>query len=162
MNPRRLRIWEWLTGLAGVTLLGAMFLDWYEAAPGGASAWESFTVLDVLLTITALMAIAVAVMAAAHNAPAVSLAIASMLLVVGTIATIAVLIRLLALPEVTVDGVTAPDEDVSRAIGLWIGLAATAVVTGGSLGTMRDQRFPEAARVEVPVETIAPPEGGNA
>ena len=43
MNPRRLRIGEWVTGIAGVALLGIMFLDWYGAGEltvpgaGGAS-----------------------------------------------------------------------------------------------------------------------------
>ena len=162
MDPRRLRIWEWLTGLAGVVLLATTFLDWYEAAQGSVSAWEAFSVLDVLIAIAAAMAVVTAVMAAVHNTPAVSLTLASLLLPVGSILTIALVVRAIALPEVTIAGVTAPDDDVTRSIGLWLGLAASVVVTGGALGCMRDERFPRAARVEVPVETLPPPEGGTA
>lgn len=180
MNPRRLRIWEWLTGLAGLVLLGSTFLDWYEAdhrvfiqepgynnvftAQGAINAWEAFAVLDVLIAIAALMAIATAVMAAAHNTPAVSLALASLLLWVAMIVTLGVLVRVLALPDVTIAGVTAPDDDVSRSLGLWVGLAASVLTTAGALGCMRDERFPRGAAEDVPVETlpVPPPEGGKA
>ena len=180
MDPRRLRIWEWLTGLAGLVLLGVTFLDWYEAdhrvfiqepgynnvftAQGPVNAWEAFSVLDVLIAVAAAMAIAVALMAALHNTPAVSLAIASLLLTVGLILVIALVVRVIAIPDVTLDGVTAPDEDVSRSIGLWLGLGASVVLTGGALGCMRDERFPRAARANVPIETLPPPppEGGKA
>jgi len=155
VNPRRLRIGEWVTGMAGLALLGVMFLDWYEAGDAGASAWEAFSVIDVLLVIAALMAIATAVMAAAHNTPAVSLALASLLLLVGSIAAIAVAVRLLSTPDVA-----GADSDV--AAGGWLGLLATLLVTGGALASMRDERFPRGARVEVPVETLPPPEGGKA
>lgn len=155
MNPRRLRIGEWVTGFAGVALLGIMFLDWYEAGGAAASAWEAFSVLDVLLVIVALMAVAVAVMAAAHDTPAVSLALASLLLLVGLIATIVLVVRAFAPPDV--DGA-----DSSLAAGAWLGLAATALVTAGALASMRDERFPRGARIEVPVETLPPPEGGKA
>lgn len=155
MNPRRLRIGEWVTGTAGVALLGVMFLDWYEAGDAAASAWEAFSVLDVLLVMVALMAIAVAVMAAAHDTPAVSLALASLLLLVGLIATIVLIVRALVPPDVG-------GADSSLAAGGWLGLAATALVTVGALASMRDERFPRGARIEVPVETLPPPEGGKA
>ena len=147
MNPRRLRIGEWITGAAGVALLAVMFLDWYE----GASAWEAFSVLDVLLTIAALMAVAVAVMAAAHATPAVSLALASLLLLVGLIAVVGVGVRALW-----------PPDDAARELGLWLGVGATVLTTLGTLASMRDERFPRGARIEVPVETLPPPEGGKA
>lgn len=178
MNPRRLRIGEWITGIAGVALLAVMFLAWYDVdheeafqepsasgiriVSGSASAWEAFSVLDVLLAICAVMAIAVAVMAALHNAPAVSLAIASLLLTFGTITTVALLVRALFVPELSVEGITVPDEGVTRAIGLWLGLGLSALVTAGALASMRDERFPRGARIEVPVETLPPPEGGPA
>jgi hypothetical protein len=162
VNPRRLRIGEWVTALAGVALLAVMFLDWYEAGGSGASAWEAFSVIDVLLAIVALMAISVGVMAAAHNTPAVSLAIASLLLTVGAVTMLVLAVRALVVPELTVGGATVPGDDVERAGGLWLGLGATLLVTLGALASMRDERFPEGARIEVPVETLPPPEGGKA
>lgn len=155
MNPRRLRIGEWITGAAGVALLAVMFLDWYENAAGSASAWEALSILDVLLAIAALMGIATAVMAAAHDTPAVSLAIASLLLSVGTATTVALLTRVIWVPDVS-------GEEADRALGLWLGLGACVALTLGALASMRDERFPPGARVDVQVETLPPPEGGKA
>ena len=139
-----------------------MFLDWYEAGGTGNNAWEAFSFLDALLLAVALMAIAVALMAAAHDTPAVSLAIASLLITIGAIATMAVIVRAISAPDVTLaGGGHAPEGDITRSLGLWLGLAATALATLGSLATMRDERFPRSARIEVPIETLPPPEGGT-
>ncbi|HEX8648210.1 MAG TPA: hypothetical protein VF715_15050 [Thermoleophilaceae bacterium] len=165
MDVRRLRIWEWLTGLAGLALLLLLFVEWYELGVDrsvGVNAWESFAVLDVVLAIVALMAIAVAVMAAVHNTPAVSLAIASLLLTIGTLTFIALAVRAIFEPTIDFEGIELSDEYVTRSIGLWLGLATTALLTLGSFGCMRDERFPRAARADVPVETLPPPEGGTA
>lgn len=178
MNVRRLRIWEWLTGLAGLALLAVTFLDWYEVRHeetfqtpaaagvrtvwGPVNAWEALSVLDILIAITAAMAIGVAVMAAVHSTPAVSLALASLLITVGAITTLALLVRALWVPEITTAGVTVPDDDVTRSLGLWLGIGVSFLVTAGALACMRDERFPRAARMNVPVETLPPPEGGTA
>jgi hypothetical protein len=46
MDLRRVRVWEWLTGLAGLALLVSLFLPWYgvEAAEGGAPRGVSLVV----------------------------------------------------------------------------------------------------------------------
>ena len=166
MDARRLRIWEWLTGFAGISLLLTLtVLDWYELGVDqsvGVNAWESFAVFDVVLAIVALMAIAVAVMAAAHQTPAVSLAIASLLLTIGTITFLALLVRTIFEPTITYEGMGLADESVNRSLGLWLGLGTTALLTLGAFRCMRDERFPRAARVDVQVETLQPPEGGTA
>ena len=175
MDPRRLRIGEWLTGLGGAVLLACTFLNWYDvdadgrrtdhgilSAQGSLSAWEAFSVVDLLLTLTAVLAIAAAVMAAVNPTPAVSLALASLTALVGLFATIAVVVRVLATPEFAIQGVTVPDDDVSLAVGAWVGLGAVIVTTLGAFAAMRDERFSRAARIEVPVEAIPPPEGGKA
>jgi hypothetical protein len=157
VDPRRLRIGECFTGLAGAALLVFLFRDWYEAGGAGHSGWESFAVVDVLLAIVALMAIGVFVMAIAHATPAVSLAIASLLVTVGTITTIVLLYRVISPPDLGVG-------DTERSGGLWLGLAACVACALGALATMRDERFPAAAKLDVPVETlpVPPPEGGTA
>jgi hypothetical protein len=150
-----LRIGEWITGVAGVALLAVMFLDWFEAGGLGASAWEAFSVADIVLALAAAMAVGVALMAAAHDTPAVSLALASLLLFVGLVATVVLVVRVLSPPDVG-------GAEADLAAGAWLGLAATVAVTAGALASMRDERFPAGARIEVPVETLPPPEGGNA
>lgn len=167
MNPRRLRIGEWVVGLGGAVLLGSMFVGWYglDGANASHSAWEAFSVFDVVLAAVAVWAVFTAVMTAAHNTPAVSLAMASMLTVVGAIVLIVLVVRVVDPP--TFEGIAIVTEDdatgeVTRLAGLWVGLAALAALTVGAFAAIRDERFPRAARIDVPVETIPPPEGGNA
>ena len=171
MIARRLRIGEWMLGIGGVLLLVTTFLDWYEVDAsavtqhGGTarlSAWEAFSVVDLLIALLAALAIGGAVMAAAHPTPAASLALASLSLLVGLFTLIALLVRAFAMPDFALYGVRIPDGDVSAAAGLWLGLGACALTTLGAFASMRDERFPRAARIEVPVETIPPPEGGKA
>src|SRR5215208_6271891 len=80
MDLRRVRVWEWLTGLAGVVLLVSLFLPWYGVEPaegvsgaveGTTNAWDAFTVIDVILALAALGAIALPVIAAAQRTAAV-------------------------------------------------------------------------------------------
>ncbi|MDQ3935336.1 MAG: hypothetical protein M3340_11990 [Actinomycetota bacterium] len=147
MDPRRLRIGEWIAGIGGAALLAVMFLEWFS----GRTAWEAFSIADLLLALAGAMGVGVAVMAAAHNTPAVSLALASLLALVGFVAAIVVAVKAIA-----------PPDDLARSGGLWLGLAGCLLTTAGAFATMRDERFPRGARVDVPIETLPPPEGGKA
>lgn len=178
MDPRRLRIGEWLLGLGGVVLLASTFLDWYDVdsrqsvqdsgsaavltARGSLSAWEAFSVVDLLIVLLAALAIGSAVMAAVHATPAASLALASLAALVGLVVLIALAFRALSPPAFSVEGTEIPGDDISLASGLWIGLAACALTVGAAFASMRSERFPRAARIEVPIEKIPPPQGGKA
>jgi hypothetical protein len=112
----------------------------------------------VFLVFLAALAIATAVLAAAHSTPAVSLALGSLTLLVGLVAIVYVVLRGLITPEIAAEA----GADSTRDVGWWLGLLFTLLVNGGALATMRDERFPAAARSDVPVETLPTPDGGNA
>ena len=152
MDLRRLRVGEWIVGACGLLLLVALFLPWYgDAGPTGAyfdrdggagwtvyglvpatvTAWEAFTVLDVILALLALLAISVPVVTATHRVPALPLALESLTALFGLVALVLVLIRVLNLPG----------EADGREIGLWLALAAVLGVTAGALVGMRDERL---------------------
>jgi hypothetical protein len=134
MDLRRLRVGEWVVGACGVLLLVALFLPWY--GPGSASAWEAFTVLDVILALLALAAIAVPVATATHRVPAMPLALESLTALCGMIGLLLVLIRVLNLPG----------DAHERDIGLWLGLAASLGIAAGALIAIRDERPSPAGR----------------
>jgi uncharacterized membrane protein (UPF0136 family) len=56
-QTRPVAIGPLLAGLAGLVLLGSLFVDWYEP---GLTAWTVFEVLDLVLAALALVTIAVA------------------------------------------------------------------------------------------------------
>jgi hypothetical protein len=180
MDLRRLRAGEWIAGVSGLVLLVALFLPWYGGEAGspppagwtvygpldnGAAAltgWQSLGALDIVLAAVALAALAIPVVTAVQRVPAVPLAHQSLTTLVGFLAVLLVLIRVLNMP----------DWAVEREWGLWVGLAATLGVVSGGLIAMRDERLTRAERhtdlTGVPVaaqreiETLpAPrPEGG--
>ena len=154
MDLRRLRPQEWIAAGCGVALLVATFLDWYGNGEAKANAWEAFGALDVLLAIVGLTAIALALLTAAHSAQAVPVAIGSLLVLVGLVASVWLALR-----------VVSPPGDADREAGAWIGLAACLGATLTALWSIRDDRFPravvEAGRAEIPTVPAPPREGAG-
>src|SRR4051794_16058300 len=114
MDLRRVRVWEWLTGLAGLVLLVSLFLPWYGTGGETASGWESFAVVDIVLAIAALGAIALPLLAAAQRTAAVPQAMTALLMPFALVAALLALIRVLNLPGDASD----------REVGVWVGAIA--------------------------------------
>jgi hypothetical protein len=147
MDLRRVRAWEWLTGLGGVVLLVSLFLPWYSLAGVDATGWESFSVVDLILAFAALCAIALPVVAATQRAAAVPQAWSSGIIWALMLAAVLAVIRLL----------NPPADDVSREAGVWIATIASLALVGFDIKSMRDKRFPAAMRPRIDIETIAAP-----
>src|SRR5215207_11638714 len=157
MDLRRLRAGEWIAGISGLVLLVALFLPWYGDDVGSRTGWQSLGALDVVLGVVALAALAIPVVTAVQRAPAVPLAHESLTVLVGLLALVLVLIRVLNMP----------DWAAEREWGLWLGLAGTLGIVVGGLTAMRDERLtrgerhtdltgvPVAAQREI--ETLPPP-----
>jgi drug/metabolite transporter (DMT)-like permease len=133
MDVRRLRVGEWITALFGVALLVSLFLPWYGSTDSesiGVSGWESLALLDILLALIAAAAVALAIITAAQQLPAVPLAFNVFVVIGGMLAVLLVVIRALDLP----DGAGA------REWGLWLGLAGALGILVGSLVALRNER----------------------
>ena len=128
MDLRRLRVGEWIVGACGVLMLVALFAPWYGNP--SSSAWEAFTILDVILALVALAALSVPLVTATHRVPAVPLALESLTALFGSIGVVLLLIRVLNLP----------DDLHGREWGLWLGLVAALGIVAGGLVAMRDER----------------------
>jgi hypothetical protein len=157
MDLRRLRAGEWIAGISGLVLLVSLFLPWYADDAATRTGWQSLGALDVVLALVALSALAIPVVTALQRVPAVPLAHQSLTTLVGGLAVVLVLIRVLNMP----------DWAVGREWGLWAALAATVGVVAGALLAMRDERLTRGSRhtdlTGVPVaqqrqvETLSPP-----
>ncbi|HEX2231912.1 MAG TPA: hypothetical protein VHG69_00925 [Thermoleophilaceae bacterium] len=134
MDLRRLRAGEWITAVAGLVLLASLFQPWY--GPGDATAWEAFSVTDLVLAAVGLVAVAVLVVTAAYAVPALPLALDSLL----------ALAALVALGFALVAAGSLPDGADSREWGLWQGLAGVVAVNAGAWIAMRDQRLSKPGR----------------
>ena len=162
MDLRRLRAGEWIAGISGLALLVALFLPWYGDEVGSRTGWQSLGALDIVLALVALAALAIPVVTAAHRVPALPLAHQSLTVLVGVLALLLVLIRVLNMP----------DWALERDWGLWFALAGTLGVVAGALIAMRDERLttegrhtdltgvPVAAKKEIETLPAPRPEAG--
>lgn len=139
MDLRRLRAGEWIAGLGGAALLVSLFLPWYGGAARGlttVTGWQSLAVLDVLLALAALGALALPVVTAAQRVPAVPIALASLVTMEGLLAAALVLVRVGFVPG----------EADGREWGLWLGLAGALAILAGGAAAMRDERLSRPGR----------------
>lgn len=162
---------EWLAGVSGVVLLVSLFLDWYSPIVGTDkfTGWEAFDVIDLVLALAAIWAVALAFMTALDRSQAVPTAMSALLTYVGLLALALVVYRVVSPPDNLISPTGGrptgyiPSGDPDRLAGMWIGLAATAGVLAGALASLRDPRFPRVVREQsrVAVETLPtpPPEG---
>ena len=158
MDLRRLRAGEWIAAVSGGVLVVSLFLPWYSADRGAGtiefSAWEAFSIVDVLLAASGILAVGLLVLTAIQRTAAVGIAADTLLTIVAGIVAIVAAIRVIDLPA-GLDALGA-----GRAVFAWIGLAAAFGVVAGTLIAMRDERLSPPGRYTdttgVPVE--APPE----
>lgn len=144
-------------GGSGLLLFVALFLPWYEIGSGRvvgppdvldahASAWDAFTILDVLLAMGALAAIAVVIVTAVHTTPAVPLTMESLVTLLGLVLLVLVVFRLADPPDVSfLESTASPAaresvDELDRAAGAWLGLVGTLGIVAGGLLAMRDER----------------------
>jgi len=140
VNLGRLRIGDWATAVAAIALLVVTFFDWYgsEGAGGSeaakATAWEAFSVLDIVLALAAAWALAGAIATAQQHTPAVPIAMMSVTTFLALLAFVWLLFRVAFPPDAEVAGA-----DATRLGGLWLGLLASAGLLAGALAAIRDE-----------------------
>jgi len=130
MDTSRLTPADMIAGVGGIVLLISLFLPWYGASAEGVdlsvtvSAWESLSLIDIILFLCAVAAIAVvAARAAAALPPDIPAGV--VLLAAGALALLLCLFRLIAIP----DSGDVPDSvDLSREIGVFLAVLASAAV----------------------------------
>lgn len=149
MDPDRLSTGEKIAGGSAVLLFIFMFFDWFSvdvsvntgtfagSASEGGNAWEAFSVIDLVLLLTVVVAVAVAVirLSDALVEPPVSLnAIAAVL---GGLSVLLIVYRIIDTPDAgSFPGVSV---DVSPSIGIFLGLIAAVGIAYGSYRAMQEE-----------------------
>jgi hypothetical protein len=145
----RLRDGDVIAGAGGLALIVSLFLAWYGlgALALGASAWEAFSVLDVLLLLLALVPLGLVATQATRNSPSIPVAFSVSATVAGIFATLLILYRIINQPG--------PNDLVTVELGAWVGLAASIAVAAGGWRSMRVEAMPGVPRP--PVEDLPAP-----
>jgi hypothetical protein len=135
-----LRTGEKVAGVSGVLLILIMFIfDWFTIDAGlgfefGGNAWEVFGGIDIVLFLAALAGIALAVMAASQSQVDIPVALSAITAGLGGLATLLVIYRIISPPDGGFD-----ELDVSRSIGVFLGLIAAAGITYGGWAAMQEE-----------------------
>ena len=128
----------------GLLLIISLFLNWYKVSAEGAlvdisvsaSGWDALGFIDILLFVIGIGAIALAALRAFGMSDRVPIPTGFALLILGGIATLLVIFRLLVIPDADVDGI-----DIGRSIGVFVALiAALATLVGGWLSWNEEGR----------------------
>lgn len=161
MDTNRLGRGELIAGVSGAVLLLVMFVfSWYSVDLGDAgdlfgieadaNAWEAFDLIDIILFVTAVVAIGLAIATAMSANVGLPVAGSALTAGLGILSLILVVYRVL----------NPPGDGLDRDIGLWLGLLATAGVAYGGWAGMQEEgtSFSEQAdRLQSREESQPPP-----
>jgi hypothetical protein len=121
-----LRLGELVGAVSGLGLLVVTFLPWFSAGQVDLTAWQAFTVVDLVLVAAVIMSLSVAVVMITGLSVSYPVAGSAIATGAGLLAFVLVLIRLIEPPG---------GSGVEREAGVWLGLLACAgIVLGGYLG----------------------------
>lgn len=152
-----------VVALGAIILFVALFLDWYGADRGfgddAVSAWTSFELVDLLLALIALGAIAAVLEPLARGTSSIPQAIAA---VAGPAALVLVLVSIINKPPLL------QIADLELEIGAWLALAGAAIMCAGALLALNRVSLVVAPRDSTPAAqsspspTHSPPPSGDA
>lgn len=145
MDTSRLTRGEMIAAISAVALFLIMFIfTWFSLdVPGvslsgidtGANAWQAFGFIDIVLFVTIVVAIGGAIITANATAIDTPVAISSITTGLGILSVLLILFRILSPP----DGGAGDLVDVSRGIGVYLGLIAAAGIAYGGWAAMKEE-----------------------
>jgi hypothetical protein len=136
MDLRRLHAGEWIAALGGTALLVSLFLPWYADGEVDRTAWQALAANDVILALVAASAVALLLVTATQQVPAVPIALAAVVTLAGLVGLVLVVVRTAWLPDLA----------ESREWGLWLGLAGSLAIVVGGASAIRDERISRPGR----------------
>ena len=133
---------EQVAGIAGLALILTMFLfAWYGVDVPGVNGFDAFDAFDdwfnIILVFAAFAGMELAVFGSGSERMPVSLSVVTTVL--GGIATIILLIYIISPPGIPTFGEAAPEIDLSREFGVFLGLVELVALTVGGYMTMQEE-----------------------
>lgn len=132
MTLKQFRLGESLASIGVLLLIASLLKPWYETPLGALDAWDTFGPAVVLLLTALCGALAMVLSAVTERSTALPVSTAVWCVLLGLIATIAAVVRVLERPE----------HASSLCAGAWLALAGAIAVLAGAWLTLRDERVP--------------------
>lgn len=143
MDVNRLNDGEKAAGLGGIILLISLWLDWYSVSVhgfgvgGSVNAWDAFSVIQIILFLTALAAIGAAIIKGTDSSIELPVAASSLVAALGALSVVLILYRLISTPGGSVPSGFGVSVDADY--GLFVGLISAAAVTYGGYRGMQEE-----------------------
>jgi hypothetical protein len=173
VDSSKLGVGETIAGISGLALFIFMFLPWYGLDSVGGfgvsgidlnvSAWESFSFIDILLFLVAVVVVGLVIVQMAESTPDMPAPPAQIIAIAGAVAFVLILFRLIVTPGVDTAGLDI-DVDLGRKIGIFLGLLAAAGIAYGGWRAMQETPMPSpspAADQAPPAPSEEPPRGAG-
>ena len=178
MDFTRLSQGEKIAGASGIALILIMFIfDWFGlkftggaeafgvSVEGSRNAWGSYGFIDIVLFLTVAAAIGLALISASQTEMGLPVAASAVVAGLGILSVILIFYRIIDTPgDVTaVSALLEQEVDVTRKIGVWLGLIAAVGVAYGGWRAMQEEEATsfgdQADRFRGPDESpgVAPP-----
>lgn len=161
-DASRLRSGELIAGVSAVLLFIFMFLSWYglkvnTGGPGrnvSYDAWDAFSVIDLFLLLTVIVALALVVTQAMRRSPAIPVSLSVITTTLAGLSVLLILFRMIDPPGIVdVPAGLGAHLDRTLDIGIYLGLAASLGILYGGYRSMRVEGLaPRDARTEI--ETV--------
>jgi hypothetical protein len=145
MDVDRLNTGEKIAGLSAVLLFIFMFFDWFtvEVSGGeglfsvseGGSAWDALDVIPIILMVAIIAAVALAIIRLTDAVFEPPVSMAAIVAILGGISVLLILYRIIDPPLDT----DIPGVEISRSIGIYLGLLAAAGITYGGYRAMQEE-----------------------
>jgi hypothetical protein len=154
LDTSKISFGEMIAGASAVALFIFMFFPWYGAsasvgaisASSNATAWEALSFIDILLFLVVVIAIGLTVARAMGSMPAGLPAPPGLIVAAaGAFAVLLILFRLISTPGP--DSTFGVEVDISRKIGIFLGLIAAGGITFGGWTAMNERASGQAPPV---------------
>lgn len=141
MDLNKLNQGEKIAAGSAIALFIIMFLSWYTVdTPAGIpspslSAWDAFSLIDIVLLVTAVVGVGAAVLRASEAD--VDVPASQAVTVLGALSFLLILFRIISAPSWSAFGVDVADTSVSY--GVFLGLIAVAGIAYGGYRAMQEE-----------------------
>ena len=130
MKLKQFRLGETIASIGAVLLIVSLLKPWYETPIGTLDAWDTFGPAVILLLTALCGALAMVLSAVTERSTALPVSTAVWCVLLGLIATVAAIVRVLERPE----------HATSLCAGPWLALAGAVAVLLGAWLALRDER----------------------